>query len=52
MRNRRLRKVDAFFNVTGAQARSACLLPLRPGLSFAFLQSLQDSAAGRIGNRV
>ena len=47
MRNRGLRKVDAFFNVPGAET-GRCFLPFRPTIGFAFLQSLQDSAPGGV----
>ena len=52
MRNGGLRKVDARFNVPRAKTRCACLLPLRPGIGFAFLKSVQDSATRRIGDGV
>ena len=52
MRYRGLGQVDAFFNVARAKTRLSCLQSLSSCLSLAFLQSLQDSAPGGIGNGV
>ena len=54
MRNSRLRKADAFFNITRAKAWSdaARSLPRCPSFCHTFLEGLQNSAPRRIGNGV